>query len=97
MPALDAEVIIAGGGLVGATLAGLLGQQGVDCIVLDAGSHGQQSVSLPDPRVLALTLASRRILESLNVWPRLPPERIGRFRRMQVWDENGKGEIRFDC
>ena len=96
MPVLDAEVIIAGGGLVGATLAGLLGQQGVDCMVLDAGSHGQQS-SLPDPRALALTLASRRILESLNVWPRLPPERIGHFRRMQVWDENGKGEIRFDC
>ena len=97
MPVLDAEVIIAGGGLVGATLAGLLGQQGVDCIVLVVGDRSRPPGSLPDPRTLALTQASRQILQTLNVWPRLPRERIGRFRRMHVWDENGKGEIRFDC
>ena len=55
MAGLDAEVIIAGGGLVGATLAGLLGQQGVNCLVLAAGSCSQPLESVPDPRALALT------------------------------------------
>ena len=96
MADLDAEIIIVGGGLVGATLAGLLGQQGVACLLLAAGDTGQLRPVLPDPRTLALTHASRLILEKLNAWSILPPERIGRFRRMHVWDENGKGELRFD-
>ncbi|MBF8269025.1 MAG: FAD binding 3 protein [Gammaproteobacteria bacterium] len=97
MPGLDAEVIIVGGGLVGASLAGLLGQQGIECIILAADDRSQPLGPIPDPRTLALTQASRQILQSLNVWPRLPGERIGRFRHMHVWDENGKGEIHFDC
>ena len=95
---LDAEVIIVGGGPVGATLAGLLGQQGIDCIVIEAGRREPaQPDDIPDPRALALTLSSRNILASFNAWNRLPPDRLGCFRRMHVWDENGKGEIRFDC
>lgn len=94
----DAEVIIVGGGPVGATLAGLLGQQGIDCIVIEAGRRDPKLADdIPDPRALALTLSSRNIMSSINAWQRLPHDRLGYFRRMHVWDENGEGEIRFDC
>lgn len=94
----DSEVIIVGGGPVGATLAGLLGQQGIECIVIEAGRREPPPAEgAPDPRALALTRASRHILAGFNAWKMLPPERLGRFRRMHVWDENGRGEIKFDC
>lgn len=98
MSEFDAEILIVGGGLAGATLAGLLGQQGIDCIVIDARTEAlEQTMTVPDPRTLALTHASRRILQTINTWQRLPDERIGHFRKIYVWDENGKGEIKFDC
>ena len=94
----DAEVIIVGGGPVGATLAGLLGQHGIDCIVIEAGKPGPAPLDdSADPRALALTQASRRILTDFNAWKGLPQDRLGYFRHMHVWDENGNGEIRFDC
>lgn len=98
MSELDTEVMIIGGGLVGATLAGLLGQQGIECIVIDARTEVlEHAMTAPDPRILALTHASRRILQTINTWQRIPDERVGHFREMHVWDENGKGEIKFDC
>lgn len=95
MKMLDTEVLIVGRGPVGATLAGLLGQRGVDCIVLE-GMPRVPEKSTPDPRALALTHASRRILQSTNIWQNLPGGQMGHFRKMYVWDENGKGEIKFD-
>jgi 2-octaprenylphenol hydroxylase len=96
MRSLDAEVIIAGGGPIGTVLAARLGLQGVKCILLDSRGRARPPDSTSDPRALALTHASTHILESINAWSRLPRDRIGHFRRMLVWDENGKGEIRFD-
>jgi len=98
MAGFDTEVVIVGAGPVGATLAGMLGHQGIDCIVIEAGEPDQASPgSIPDPRALALTRSSKQILKGFNAWKRLPQDRLGYFRRMHVWDENGKGEIRFDC
>ena len=94
---LDTQVIIIGGGLAGNTLAGLLASNGLDCIVIEAGSPQEaQPKPAADPRALALTFASQRILQSFGAWQQLPDKRLGHFRRMQVWDENGKGEVVFD-
>lgn len=94
---LDAEVLIVGGGLAGNTLAGLLGSQGIDCIVVEAGRKINQKELYPiDPRALAITHASQHILSSIDVWQRLPKDRLGCFQGMHVWDENGNGEIKFD-
>jgi len=96
MKGLDAEVLIVGGGPAGATLAGLLGSKGVECIVYDAGKTKPVDETV-DARVLAITVASANILREFGLWDRLPPDRIGYFRRMLVWDANGKGRIGFDC
>lgn len=96
MKGLDAEVLIVGGGTAGATLAGLLGSKGVECIVCDAGKTTSVNETV-DPRALAITVASANILTDFGLWDRLPAERIGYFRRMLVWDANGRGNIGFDC
>lgn len=98
MTNFDSEVIIIGCGPVGATLAGLLGSKGISCIVVDSREAVVEVNAIePDPRVLALTYASKRIFKSFDLWRQIPEERIGRFQKMHVWDENGNGEIQFDC
>ncbi len=97
MTKLNTEVIIIGGGIAGNTLAGILGRNGLECMVIEAGDRVDQSQSKSgDPRALAITYASRQILSSIGVWQRLPGNRLGNFCGMQVWDENGDGEIEFD-
>lgn len=97
MTQLNAEVIIVGGGLVGNTLAGLLGRKGIECIIIEAGDKIEKVESSPsDPRALAISHASQRILASFDAWPRLPRDRLGYFLSMHVWDQNGTGEIEFN-
>ncbi|SDG16081.1 2-octaprenylphenol hydroxylase [Onishia taeanensis] len=93
------EVIIVGAGMVGATLAILLGQAGVAVRLLDA-----RPASLPDEaagrgrpslRVSALTPVSQRLLEGLGVWSTMAERRLSPYTAMQVWDAEGSGEIRF--
>lgn len=94
---MDTDVVIAGGGLAGSVLAALLSQAGIPCLVLEPRQPGKPvKPGWTDPRALAITPASRRVLEAVGVWKRLPPDRVGWFRGMQVWDENGRGRIEFD-
>jgi len=95
------EAIIVGAGMVGATLAVLLGQAGVAVRLLDA-----RPASLPDDtagrgrpglRVSALTPVSQRLLEGLGVWPAMAERRLSPYTAMQVWDAEGSGEIRFSA
>jgi 2-octaprenylphenol hydroxylase len=92
---VDADVIIVGGGLAGATLASLLAGQDIRCVVLEERSNELKSGRI-DPRALAITRASENILRSARAWEHLPQNRIGYFRQMHVWDETGSGDIKFD-
>lgn len=93
---MDIDVVIAGGGLAGSVMAALLGQAGIHCLVLEPRRPGQAADSgAADPRALAITPASQRILQATGVWRHLPRDRIGWFSGMEVWDENGGGRIEF--
>jgi len=63
------DVLIAGGGPVGATLALALRESGLRVMVLEARSD---FAHMPDPRTLALSYGSRLILQRLGVWQSLP-------------------------
>lgn len=91
------DVVVVGGGVVGATLAALLGRDGFSVVVVDA--HGAPSFDPhgQDLRVYALTRATRNVLEAAGAWPLVEAERHGCFRRMQVWDADGAGRIEFDA
>jgi 2-octaprenyl-6-methoxyphenol hydroxylase len=59
------NVVIVGGGPVGATLALLLAKQGLPVTVLEARKQG---AAYSESRALALSYGSRHILEKLGVW-----------------------------
>ncbi|MGI9303249.1 MAG: UbiH/UbiF/VisC/COQ6 family ubiquinone biosynthesis hydroxylase [Gammaproteobacteria bacterium] len=92
------DVIIAGAGMVGATLACALGRQSFKVALLEArapepyAAHGDVGL-----RVSAINPRSESILRALGVWPTISRGRHSPFREMQVWDAGGGGEIHFDC
>jgi len=92
------DVVIVGGGMVGAALACALAQQSLAVLVVEpkppvlAEPLGDYGI-----RVSALTLASRNILNALGAWEAVTQLRLQPFQRMYVWDANGHGSIQFDC
>lgn len=89
------DIIVIGGGLAGGVLTLLLRQAGWRVAVVDNREPLIAVDDRPDPRALAVTPASRCILEHCGAWAGLPSDRIGTFHGMQVWDAGGSGEIRF--
>lgn len=65
------EIAIVGGGLTGASLACALAPLGLDVTLLEAVSPHSDAQPSYDDRTLALSAASCRILEGLDIWPRL--------------------------
>jgi 2-octaprenylphenol hydroxylase len=92
------DLIIAGGGMVGAALACAVAQAGLKICVLESREPQR---SWPegeiDLRVSALTRASQRMLENLRVWPRMAEMRISPYTDMEVWDARGSGRIHFSA
>lgn len=91
------DVAIVGAGVVGATLAALLARAGHAVAILERSGAPEPATTSCDPRVLALTHASRNILAHAGVWPAIVRGRHGCFRRMHVWDAAGAGAIAFDA
>ncbi|HSS66613.1 MAG TPA: UbiH/UbiF/VisC/COQ6 family ubiquinone biosynthesis hydroxylase [Gammaproteobacteria bacterium] len=93
---MNFDLVIVGGGLVGATLAADLGRRGFHLGLVEA----RPSPPLPETgfglRVSAVTRATQSVLESVRVWELLPAERIQPFRKMVVWDVPEAGEVHFD-
>lgn len=84
------DIIIVGGGIAGLTLACMLAKQtSLSIAILESSPNRIQH------RVSAIALSSRRIFESLAIWPELR-EFASPFRHMQVWDSACKGELTFD-
>lgn len=96
-PAQHYDLIIAGAGMVGATLANALADSGLQIAIIETRepktTWPEESVDL---RVSAITLASQKIFEHLEVWPLMQHIRVSPFRNMHVWDAKGDGEIHFD-
>jgi 2-octaprenyl-6-methoxyphenol hydroxylase len=63
------DVIVVGGGLVGASLACALGPLGLRVALLEAVAFRAASQPSYDDRTLALSASSCRILEGIGVWP----------------------------
>ena len=92
------EVIIVGGGIVGATTACALGHAGVNVALLDMFNPQRHwTDDSVDIRVSALTKASQNILEALGVWDGMVQRGVGAYKDMRVWDAKADGELHFDC
>jgi len=96
-PTQHADILIIGGGMVGAALACLLAQQGFEVHVVEGHAPkpfaAEQALDL---RVSAVSLASQNVLEAAGAWAHVLAMRATPFRRMRVWDAAGMGDTRFD-
>jgi 2-octaprenyl-6-methoxyphenol hydroxylase len=81
---LDFEVVIAGAGMVGSTLAAALGQAGIRVGLIE-GRDLSQGVG-PDGRASALALGTARILQRIGVWPLMEAWGVSPIHRIQVSD-----------
>ena len=92
------EVIIVGGGIVGATAACTLAHANIEVALLDVFNPQRNwTDSSTDIRVSALTKASENILRALEVWDAMDERGIGPYKDMRVWDAKADGELHFDC
>ncbi|MEN8109012.1 MAG: UbiH/UbiF/VisC/COQ6 family ubiquinone biosynthesis hydroxylase, partial [Pseudomonadota bacterium] len=91
------DVIIIGGGIVGATAACALGKAGMRVAVVEARQPVPVEQQKPDPRVFAITRASERIFRSLGVWESIAEQGVFAFSDMEVRDAGGEGVTHFDC
>lgn len=91
------DILIVGGGMAGGLLALLLAEQGVSVRVLDGAAPPTAPRGAAATRVSTLSEASHWLLRHAGAWERLDPARVQPYRHMQVWDQDGSGEVRFDA
>ena len=91
------DVIIAGGGMVGATLAAALGYSNLSIAVVEVAEPQPYEENQPnDLRVSAVSIASQRMFEAVGAWQSMLDKRACPYRRMLVWDGERGGETAFD-
>lgn len=89
------DVIVAGGGLVGAAAALGLARAGHEVALIDQVAPSIHKGALGfDARTVALNPASMNLLESIDVADALPRTP---FRHVFVWEERGTRHIEFDA
>ncbi len=89
------DVTIVGGGLVGLSLAAMLGRQGFKTALIE--THAPQLTwpkNSTDLRVYAISRVSQRLLEDAGAWDAVAAD-ASAYGDMHVWDASGDGEIHF--
>jgi 2-polyprenylphenol 6-hydroxylase len=87
------DIVIVGGGPVGACAGALLargtrGATGLSVALLEPRPPGAGPThARPDPRVVALSRASERLLRRTGAWTQMPPARLSAYERMRIWHE----------
>jgi 2-octaprenyl-3-methyl-6-methoxy-1,4-benzoquinol hydroxylase len=88
------DVLIVGGGMVGAAVACGLGGSKLKVAVVESSPPQAFSSDQPhDLRVSALSIASKNILEMVGAWEGVISRRLCPFRRMRVWETAGDTEF----
>lgn len=94
---VQTDIVIVGAGIVGLTCALALAPSGLKVTVVDAGAENDFPNNAPQLRVSAISKASQRIFENLQVWPELAQERITPYHAMSVWEQDSFAKIEFDA
>jgi 2-octaprenyl-3-methyl-6-methoxy-1,4-benzoquinol hydroxylase len=89
------DVVIVGGGMVGAALGCGLGNSGLRVAVIEDAPPAPFSPEQPhDLRVSAISIASASIIKTVGAWNGILSRRCCPFRRMRVWEDRGDVEFR---
>ncbi len=91
------DVIIVGGGMVGAAVACSLGDSPLTVAIIESAlPEAYEPTQAHDLRVSALSIASKNILETIGAWAGIESKRLCPFRRMRVWETAGDTEFNSD-
>jgi len=91
------DVVIVGGGMVGATVACGLGGSRLKVAVIEQSiPRVFSNEQAHDLRVSALSLASKKILQVVGAWDGVLNRRYCPFKRMRVWETAGDTEFNSD-
>ena len=92
------DVVIIGGGMVGAAVACSLGNSSLSVAIIESAlPEAFESTQPHDLRVSALSIASKNILETIGAWSNIENKRLCPFRRMRVWETAGDTEFNSDA
>ena len=85
------EIIIVGGGMVGALSALLLAQHGDTLHLIEKSSVQMPAQEAPfDLRVSAFSAQSKHLLEQAGVWDDIPLERLCAYQGLQTWEKGSQ-------
>lgn len=89
--ALDCDVAIVGGGIVGVTLACALSDSDLRVVIVEAKTQAETAAR---DRAYAFSLLSGRIMAGLGIWEEIFPA-LGKFERIHLSDSNRPGTVQF--
>ena len=91
------DIIIAGGGLAGASLACALKFTGKSVLLVESSPHDSDMQPSFDERTVALTYSSRNIFSALGVWDQIAASGIQPILDIHVSDLGHFGQIHLSC
>jgi len=91
------DIIIIGGGLVGASLACALGEQDLRIAVIEAVPLSSDAQPSYNERTVALGYGSRQIFEGIGIWSAIDELGATAIKKIHVSDRGHMGKTRLDC
>ncbi len=92
----DYDLIIIGGGMVGASLAISLAKQALRVALIEAVPLHKSTPPGYDDRAIALSFGSRRIFDGMGLWEKIAPQTTS-IQRIHVSDQGRFGFTRLDA
>lgn len=94
----DYDIVICGGGMIGAAMAALLAPSGFSIAVIETQAPAEYDLSQCfDLRISALSPKSMQVMQQCNAWEHLSSMRMCPYKRMRVWEVAGFGDLTFNA
>ncbi|QIK81198.1 FAD-dependent oxidoreductase [Lysobacter sp. HDW10] len=91
------DVVVVGGGVVGACCALALSKAGLRVAIVEANAPATWHADSPDLRVFAFAPDNQALFEDLGVWQEVSNARAHAYRHMHVWDALSASTLSFDA
>lgn len=91
------DVVVAGGGVVGAAAALMLAREGLQVALVEPRPPARWQRAVRDLRVFAFAPDNAALLGELGAWPSVLAARCQPYRGMRVWDAAGGKPLVFDA
>ena len=94
----DYDIVIFGGGMIGAALATQLAPHGFSIALVEAQAPVAYDLSQTfDLKICALSPKSAQVMQQSDAWDILQGMRLCPYKRMRVWEMSGFGDLMFSA